>query len=116
MALVRAGARDGRHRRSALPAPHRPAGDARAASPIGAEALAVLDAHLRERDWLVGDAPTIADVSVFGYAHVAAEAGLEPGEHVHAWLDRVRALPGFVADLAPYGANARPGAGRSIYG
>ena len=83
---------------------------------IGAEALAVLDAHLRERDWLVGDAPTIADLSVFGYAHVAADAGLEPGEHVHAWEDRVRALPGFVADLEPYGANARPGAGRSIYG
>jgi glutathione S-transferase len=83
---------------------------------IGAEALAVLDAHLAERDWLVGAVPTIADLSVFGYAHVAAEAGLEPGEHVHRWLDRVRALPGFVADLAPYGANARPGAGRSIYG
>ena len=83
---------------------------------IGAEALAVLDAQLRERDWLVGDAPTIADVSVFGYAHVAAEAGLEPGAHVHAWLERIRALPGFVDDLAPYGANARPGAGRSIYG
>ena len=83
---------------------------------VGAEALAVLDAHLRDRAWLVGDDPTIADVSVFGYGHVAADAGLEPGEHVHAWLDRVRALPGFVDDLEPYGANARPGAGRSIYG
>jgi glutathione S-transferase len=82
----------------------------------GAEALAVLDAHLRERAWLAGDAPSIADVSVFGYAHVAHEAGLEPGEGVHAWLDRVRALPGFMHDLAPYGENARPGAGRSIYG
>ena len=55
-------------------------------------------------------------MAVFGYAHVAPDAGLEPGEHVHAWLERVRALPGFVADLEPYGANARPGAGRSIYG
>ena len=51
---------------------------------------------------------------VFGYAHVAHEAGLEPGERVRAWFDRVCALPGFVADLSRR-ANARPGAGRSIY-
>jgi glutathione S-transferase len=83
---------------------------------LGAEALAVLDTHLGDRRWLVGGGCTIADVSVFGYAHVAADAGLEPGEHVHAWLERIRALPGFTGGLEPYGANARPGAGRSIYG
>jgi glutathione S-transferase len=83
---------------------------------IGAQALELLDAHLSEREWLVAEAPSIADVAVFGYGHVAHEAGLEPGAHVHAWFDRVRALPGFVADLEPYGENARPGAGRSIYG
>ena len=83
---------------------------------IGAQALELLDAHLRERDWLVGEAPTIADVAVFGYGHVAHEAGLEPGAHVRAWFERIRELPGFVADLEPYGDNARPGAGRSIYG
>ena len=32
-----------------------------------------------------------------------------------AWLERMRALPGFVDDLVPYPANARPGASRSIY-
>ena len=83
---------------------------------IGAQALELLDEHLRERDWLVGDAASIADVALFGYGHVAHEAGLEPGAHVRAWFERIRALPGFVADLEPYGANARPGAGRSIYG
>jgi len=83
---------------------------------IGADALAVLDAHLRDHAWLVADRCTIADLAVFGYGHVATQAGLEPGEHVAAWIERVRALPGFVADLEPYGANARPGAGRSIYG
>jgi glutathione S-transferase len=82
---------------------------------IGAQALDLLDAHLRERSWLVGDSPSIADVAVFGYGHVAHEAGLAPGEHVRAWFERIRALPGFVADLEPYGENARPGAGRSIY-
>jgi hypothetical protein len=35
---------------------------------------------------------------------------------MRAWFERLRALPGFVADLEPYGENARAGAGRSIYG
>jgi glutathione S-transferase len=83
---------------------------------IGADALEQLEAHLGERDWLVAGWPTIADIAVFGYAHVAGEAGLEPGPVVRAWFDRMRSLPGFVADLEPYGANARSGAGRSIYG
>jgi glutathione S-transferase len=83
---------------------------------IGEQALALLDSHLRARDWLVADRCTIADVAVFGYGHVAADVGLAPGAHVLAWMERLRALPGFVADLEPYGENARAGAGRSIYG
>jgi len=83
---------------------------------IGAQALQALDDHLGVRDWLVADRCTIADLAVFGYAHVAPEAGLELPPHVVAWMERIRALPGFVADLEPYGDNARPGAGRSIYG
>ncbi len=31
-----------------------------------------------------------------------------------AWLDRVRGLPGFVDDLAPYPQKARPGSA-SVY-
>ena len=62
-------------------------------------------------------AATIADLSVFAYTHVAGDAGFELERYpaVVAWLDRVRALPGFVDDLAPYPENARPGKGRSIY-
>jgi glutathione S-transferase len=84
----------------------------------GAEALAVLDAHFAAHDWLVGERATIADLAVFGYAHVADDAGLPLAAHPHviAWMERIRALPGFVADLEPYPANARAGAGRSIYG
>jgi glutathione S-transferase len=83
---------------------------------IGAAALELLDAELAARHWLVGDRCTIADLAVFGYGHRAADVGLQPGPHLAAWIARVRALPGFVDDLAPYGENARPGAGRSIYG
>ena len=92
----------------------RPASEGRLA--IGEQALELLDAHLRGRRWIVGERPTIADVAVFGYGHVAADVGLEPDRHVRAWMERLRALPGFVADLAPYGENARPGVGQSIYG
>lgn len=84
---------------------------------LGRETLALLDAHLATRGWLVGDAPTIADLSVYAYAHLAEEAGiaLEPYPAFRAWVDRVEALPGFANDLAPYPPNARPGASRSIY-
>ena len=93
-----------------------PAADARRFQ-TGLETLGTLDAHLAARDWLVGDGPTIADVSVFAYTHVAGDAGFELERYpaVVAWLDRVRALPGFVDDLAPYPENARSGKSRSIY-
>jgi glutathione S-transferase len=83
----------------------------------GAQGLALLDRHLDGRAWVVGDAPTIADLSLYAYAHVAGEAGYDLADHpsLQAWLRRVEGLPGFVDDLQPYGANARPGAGRSIY-
>jgi glutathione S-transferase len=83
---------------------------------LAESALIMLAAHLEERPFLVGEAPTIADVACFAYTHVAPEAGLELPPAATAWLDRVRALPGFVNDLEPYPDNARPGAGRSIYG
>ena len=84
---------------------------------IGRDALAQLERHLADRDWLVGDAPTIADLSVYAYAHLAEEAGIGLGPYpaFRAWVARVEALPGFANDLAPYPPNAAPGAGRSIY-
>jgi glutathione S-transferase len=93
-----------------------PATDARRFQ-LGLDTLAVLDAHLGEREWLVGERPTIADLSVFAYTHVCEDAGFELGRYpaVGRWLARVRALPGFVDALVPYPENARPGKGRSIY-
>lgn len=81
------------------------------------EVLRLLDDHLAERDFLVGGRYTIADIAVYGYSHRADEAGLdlEPYPNLHAWFRRVESQPGYVEDVAPYPANARPGAGRSIY-
>ena len=116
VARVRAGARDGRDRRAALPAADRPAADRGPAGDRGGRARAARRPSRATATGSWASGCTIADVAVFGYGHVAGQAGLAPGPHVRAWFERIRALPGFVADLAPYGENARPGAGRSIYG
>ena len=83
----------------------------------GRGALTVLDAHLDARSYVVGASPTIADLGLFPYVSVAGDAGIDLGDwpQVTAWLDRIRALPGFVDDFVTYPSNARPGAGRSIY-
>ena len=84
----------------------------------GGAALAALERHLAGRTFLVGEHYTVADVSLFAYAHVADEAGIDtaPYPAVAVWLERVAAQPGFVNDLAPYPDNARAGAGgRSVH-
>jgi hypothetical protein len=40
---------------------------------------------------------------------------MTPYTHLAAWFERVEQQPGYVEDVMPYGANAGPGAGRSIY-
>jgi glutathione S-transferase len=84
---------------------------------LGAGALDLMEAHLRERQWLVGASPTFADIALYPYTSAAPDAGLplDRWPSVGRWLDEMRALPGFVDDWEPYPANARPGAGRSIY-
>jgi len=82
-----------------------------------AEVLSLLDHHLVEHEFFVGGGYTIADIAVYGYTHLAHEAGLDmqPYAGVRAWLRRVEAQPGYIEDVEPYGANAAPGAGRSLY-
>jgi glutathione S-transferase len=65
----------------------------------GRQALKVMERHLRERSYFVGEGFTIADICLYAYTHVAPEAGfdLEPLPAVRAWLDRVAAEPGWVA-------------------
>lgn len=64
----------------------------------GNRALAALDGHLDGRDWLVGDAFSIADVSLYAYTHLAEEGGFDLGPYpaVRAWLERVASRPGHV--------------------
>lgn len=64
---------------------------------IGMKAAALMDAHLAGRAYLVGTAPTIADIALFPYTSMAEQGGydLSGFAHINAWLARVRALPGF---------------------
>lgn len=64
----------------------------------GEAALALMDRHLAARDWLVGDAPSLADICLYAYTHVAEEGGfaLAPFPAVRAWIARVALLPGHV--------------------
>ena len=79
--------------------------------------LATLDRRLEDRAWVALDAPTVADIALYGYTHVADDAGLDLTPHaaIRAWLERIEALPGYVNDLIPYPPNARPEASRSVY-
>ena len=81
------------------------------------EVLKLLDDHLAGRGYFVGERYTIADIAVYGYTHLAHEAGIDmqPYANLRAWFGRVEQQPGYLDDVEPYGANAAPGAGRSLY-
>ncbi|WP_111979182.1 glutathione S-transferase family protein [Algibacillus agarilyticus] len=65
---------------------------------VSKDALTQLEAHLKDRNWLVGEQATIADIANYTYvAHAPeGEVDLSPYPHVIAWLQRFEQLPGFV--------------------
>ena len=65
----------------------------------GHRALAAMERHLADRQFLVGDSLTLADIALYAYTHVADEGGfdLEPYPGVRRWLARVAAEPGHVS-------------------
>lgn len=65
----------------------------------GEAALAVMDEHLADRDWFVGDAITLADIALYAYTHVCEAGGFRLRDYpaICRWLDRVSGLPGYVA-------------------
>ena len=65
----------------------------------GRAALRALDGHLTERQFLVGERYSIADIALYAYTHVAPEGGFELGPYpaVRTWLQRVAAQSRHVA-------------------
>ena len=60
-------------------------------------AYAVLDGHLVGRNWVAGDQPTIADLSLCGYLYYPEPFGFARADwpEIDRWLDRIAALPGW---------------------
>lgn len=68
----------------------------------GQAALALMEKHLQDRSFFVGNSLTLADIALYAYTHVAPEGGfdLTPYRAVSAWLDRVAAQPGHMTMAA----------------
>ena len=70
-----------------------------------AGAYAVLNDHLKDRDWIVGDKLTNADLSCCGYLYYPEPFGFDRKKwgNIDAWLTRLSETPGWKApyDLMP---------------
>jgi glutathione S-transferase len=68
-------------------------------------AFDIVEARLRDRQFIVGDRPTIADISMAGYQYYDEPTGIDRGKfpNISAWLDRISLLPGWAHpyDLMP---------------
>lgn len=64
----------------------------------GHAALAVMDLHLRTRDWFAGATYSIADIALYGYTHCADEGGFDLAGYpaLSRWLGRVAGEPGHI--------------------
>ncbi len=60
--------------------------------------LALLDDHLKDKEWLELGRPTIADIACFPYVALSheGEVALDGYPAVAAWVERTKRLPGFV--------------------
>lgn len=74
-------------------------GNLEEAKAFGRKGLAVMERRLAAHAWLAVDHATIADVGCFPYVALAPEGeiALDDYPSVRAWIDRFKALPGFVA-------------------
>jgi Glutathione S-transferase len=60
---------------------------------LGYDALGVMETHLKDRAFFVGDRFSIADIALYAYTHVADEGGFDLSgfPEVRAWMERVAA-------------------------
>jgi len=75
-------------------------------------AWGVLDTHLKDRAWIVGERLTIADLSCCAYLFFDDEIGVDWGEFpaIGAWLERLKAEPRWKHPYAMLPGHPRPSA------
>lgn len=73
--------------------------DANLARQKTARILDILEARLKNKGWLALGRPTIADIACMPYVALGHEGGvtLDAYPAIRAWIDRIKALPGFIA-------------------
>lgn len=61
----------------------------------GHKALSVMDNHLSQNDYFVGNVYTIADISLYAYTHVASEGGFDLTQYpaITCWIKRLALHP-----------------------
>lgn len=67
---------------------------------LGHDILGQMEAHLGDHKWLVGDRPTVADLSLYAYTHSAGDKGgfdMSRFPAINRWLADIAALPGHVS-------------------
>ncbi|MBA6252164.1 glutathione S-transferase family protein [Colwellia sp. MB3u-55] len=65
----------------------------------GDKALRIMEKQLKITPYLVGSTLTTADISLYGYTHVAEEGGFNLLEYpaIQMWINRVQAHPNYTA-------------------
>ncbi len=81
-----------------LPSDHPRRADLPALREKGHAALQVMEDHLVAHEWLAAGRPTIADLALFAYTHVAGDGGVALDDYaaINGWIGRIQNLPGFV--------------------
>lgn len=64
----------------------------------GHKALRVMEDQLQKTPYLVGNELTTADISLYGYTHVAHEGGFDLSEYpsIQQWIERIKSHPKYV--------------------
>lgn len=72
--------------------------------PGGLAALGVMETHLSANEFFVAGAPSIADIALYAYTHVADEGGFDLAAYpaIRGWIDRIGSLPGHIDIRVPY--------------
>ena len=67
--------------------------------PKGYAALDVMEGHLKQHDFFVGETFSIADIALYAYTHVAHEGGFDLSNYsaVKAWFKRIESTPDYIA-------------------
>jgi len=64
----------------------------------GHKALAVMDKQLAKTPFFASDSPSIADISLYAYTHVAEEGGFDLSNYknILRWFNDFEAIPGYL--------------------